>query len=204
MIYDILKKPPRPGAKEPGYYIVPVNAPTVSADELADEIAYATSLTRGDVRSALCSLVESIAGKLAGGHKVRIDELGLLEVRLTTPKEDLQAEDKVAKKIRVRTIAFTPAPQLMRKLSHVSFQRTKHPRTLRTVLRGEALLEQLRAHFRAHDLASRADIGAIARCGKTVALGLVRSLVADGYITNISDSRHPLYRALPKLNGTAD
>lgn len=203
MLYDILPKPARKDSTDTEYYIAPVSLQTIGEEELTQQIEAATTLTRSDVMGAIYALADNIASALQNGNKVKIGELGTFEVRLTTPKEDLQADDKVARHIRVRTVIFRPGRKLLRRLAGVSFTRTPHPRTFRSPVKGETLLERLRQYFASHEFLCRSDLQSMARCGRTQACAALRRLVADGYLMNATSPRQPHYRALPKLTGGA-
>lgn len=201
MNYDIIQKPPRGRSEGSEYYIVPVYRGTVDVEQMTEEIAKTCSLTEGDVLAAISALSERMATALKNGYKVRMDGVGTFRLRLTTPKDDLQATDKVAKRIEVRDVAFKAERKFTRNFSNISFERTDHSRTLRRVETEDVLLEKLRTFFETNEFLRRANIESLAHCASTKAKRLLTQFTAEGYLTNVGTLRAPVYRATEKLRG---
>lgn len=195
MNYDIIQKPPYGRREGAEYYVTPVYKDTMNEKEIAKAIEKANSLTYSDVVGTISALTAEIAKALAQGRKVSIAGLGTFRLQLTTPKKDLQATDKVAKKITVRSVAFSPESDFKERFADVSFTRTSHSRTLRRVEESDALLEKLRTHFKATEFVRREDIQLLGHCGRTRACEFLRAFVSAGYLVNVGTKHSPLYRA---------
>lgn len=199
MLYDIIQKPPRGRSEEGEYYIVPAYGPTIDEKQMTENIVNASTLTQGDVQAAITAITGEMAKHLREGHKVKISGLGTFRLRLTTPKKDLKADDKVAKRIEAHDVVFRPERNFMRQFSNMSFTRTDHPRTLRRVTGIEELLAKLRAYFTEHEFLRRPNVEALAHCGHSTASKYLRTLAEQGYIVNIGLPNNPIYRPTSAL-----
>lgn len=200
MEYDIIQKPPRGRSEESEYYIVPVYGQTINVKQMAESITDATTLTQSDVLAAITALTGEITTALRMGNKVRIDGLGTFRLQITTPKKDLQADDKVAKKIEVRGVAFQPEKSFTKQFASVSFTRTATSRTFRRVADKDSLLSQLRTFFKDNEFLRREHVENLANCSRTTAKKFINELEAEGYITNDGTYRNPIYRATEKMS----
>lgn len=77
-----LKNPALQGAGEVKYYAKAQASGEVGIEQLAEEIAYATALTDGDVVSAIRALVNRIRLHIQEGKIVRLESLGSFQVQL--------------------------------------------------------------------------------------------------------------------------
>lgn len=77
-----MKNPNPMSEGEVKYYAKAQANGVVTADQLADEIAYATTLTDGDVLNAIRALVSQIKKHLQNGRIVRLEALGSFQVQL--------------------------------------------------------------------------------------------------------------------------
>ena len=64
------------------YYAKAQATGEVTMDEMAEDIAYATSLTDGDVLNALRTLIKQINKNLAAGKIVRLETFGCFQLQL--------------------------------------------------------------------------------------------------------------------------
>ena len=97
---------------------------TVSFDTLAEDIAYATTLTDGDVSNVLRALVKQIKKHLADGKIVQLDGLGSFQFQLSG-KGALSESDYSTSLIKNMRIQFRPG-RLVREvlnLSNLSFKK---------------------------------------------------------------------------------
>ncbi len=105
-----------PLTQEVRYYGSAVKMGTVKIDELAEEMAQESTVTRHDVLGVLSSLQQHIMQHLAQGHSVRLGDLGSFYVTLhgygATNKDDYDAS--LLKGIRVH---FRRSPYLQRNIA---------------------------------------------------------------------------------------
>lgn len=200
MNYDIIQKPPRGRSEESEYYITPVYRDTMEVEEMAKNINNVSSFSVPDLVGLISAITQQITTALKSGRKVKIDGLGTFRLRLTTPKKDLQATDKVAKKIEVRDVAFRPERKLINEFADVTFERTNHSRTLRRVVGREELIEKLRTFFDENEFLHREDVETLAHCSSATAKKRLRELVDEGYIVNVGLRLAPAYRATDLLS----
>lgn len=64
----------------------------VTMDEMADEIAYATSLTDGDVLNVIRALIRQMKTKLAAGRIVQLENLGTFQIQLSSVGTETEKE----------------------------------------------------------------------------------------------------------------
>lgn len=89
------------------YYAKAQAAGEVTMDEMADEIAYSTSLTDGDVLNAIRALIKQVNKNLAAGKIVRLENFGTFQLQLCS--EGAETEKKfIPANITGATVQFRP------------------------------------------------------------------------------------------------
>lgn len=79
----------------------------VTMDEMADEIAYSTSLTDGDVLNAIRALIKQVNKNLAAGKIVRLENFGTFQLQLCS--EGSETEKKfTSANITGASVQFRP------------------------------------------------------------------------------------------------
>lgn len=105
-------KNPNPMAEgEVRYYAKAQANGVVTVDQLADEIAYATTLTDGDVLNAIRALVSQIKKHLQNGRIVRLEALGSFQVQLSSSGASSEEEFNPAL-IRGVRLQFRPGTSI--------------------------------------------------------------------------------------------
>lgn len=74
-------QPGNPDGKKK-YYAKAQASGTVTMDEMAEEIAYATSLTDGDVLNVTRALIRQLNKNLAAGKIVKMENFGSFQLQL--------------------------------------------------------------------------------------------------------------------------
>lgn len=87
------------------YYPVPVRLGEVTLDQLAEEMADESTVTRHDVKAVLSSLQQHIIRHLQSGRSVRLGDLGSFHVTFTS-KGQAQAADVTASCVRSVRVQF--------------------------------------------------------------------------------------------------
>lgn len=90
------------------YYAVPKTQDKMTTDMLVERIVRETSLSAGDVRSALISLSNIVNDALQMGMSVDLAELGNLRAVVTSKMMDTPEEVTVANALKDPKIVFTP------------------------------------------------------------------------------------------------
>ena len=79
----------------------------MTMDEMADEIAYSTSLTDGDVLNAIRALIKQVNKNLAAGKIVRLENFGTFQLQLCS--EGSETEKKfTSANITGASVQFRP------------------------------------------------------------------------------------------------
>lgn len=113
--YDLYKNPS--ASKGRGKMHARVISPqTTDTAALIKQIEYASSLTEGDVTSALSSLVRIMRDELEQGNRVHLKGLGYFYLTLRCPPVDSPKKIR-AESIKVKTLAFRPEITLRKHLA---------------------------------------------------------------------------------------
>lgn len=92
--YSLAHMSSKPGDKTAPklYYAKAQASGVVTIDEIAEEIAYATAMTEGDVLCAIRSLIRQLTKHLSNGKIVRMDQFGSFQLQLQSEgAESIQA-----------------------------------------------------------------------------------------------------------------
>lgn len=121
-----MRNPSLLGEGETKYYAKAQASGAVVIDQLAEEIAYATTLTDGDVVNAIRALVAQIRKHVQEGHIVRLESLGSFQAQLSS--EGTSSEEEFNPSfIRKVKLQFRPGNSLKASLnvSALSFRKVK-------------------------------------------------------------------------------
>lgn len=99
-------EPGNPGG-EKKYYAKAQASGEVTMDEMAEDIAYATSLTDGDVLNALRALIKQVNKHLAAGKIVRLENFGSFQLQLQSDGT-LAEKEFTSSNITGASIQFRP------------------------------------------------------------------------------------------------
>ena len=95
----------------PALAVSVVGSRTVTADELAKEIAASCTIKEADVAGVLTALSQRVQSTLLDGNRVELGAIGTLSVTLTCGNKH-RADKVKARDISVRRIAFAPSKEL--------------------------------------------------------------------------------------------
>lgn len=121
---------PRDKEAAPKFYGKVQTRGTVTFDTLADDIAYATTLTDGDVSNVLRALVKQIKKHLADGKIVNLDGLGTFQFQISG-KGALTEKDYNTSLIQKVRIQYRPG-RLVREVQNLTTLQFKKVALLRT------------------------------------------------------------------------
>ena len=123
MKYKLVQKgkPGDPSAPKK-WYANPVNAGTISAHRMGNEIAGRSSLTRGDVQNVIENLLDELPKYLMAGYSVSLGNFGTLRLSLSGEGADTEAEYS-PNRIKSVKVLFTPAPEMKKALESVTFEK---------------------------------------------------------------------------------
>ena len=110
------------------YYAKAQASGEVTLDEMAEDIAYATTLTDADVLAAIRAFIKQLNKHLANGKIVRAENLGSFQLQIQSTGADTE-EDFTADHITGVSIQFRPgktvAGATTRGLGSLTFHRVK-------------------------------------------------------------------------------
>ncbi|MBR5846365.1 MAG: HU family DNA-binding protein [Bacteroidaceae bacterium] len=173
----------------PALAVSVVGSRTVTADELAKEIAASCTIKEADVAGVLTALSQRVQSTLLDGNRVELGAIGTLSVTLTCGNKH-RADKVKARDISVRRIAFTPSKELsnaMRSAKMVSAgsTRTQH-------LTDEDITARLTTHFATNDILYRSEVESLCNCSRYRAMQIIDTLIEAGKLRAIGrrNSRH--------------
>ena len=111
-------KNPQKREEAPKYYGKVQASGTADFEVLADEIAYATTLTDGDVANVLRALVKQMKKHLADGKIVKLDGFGSFQFQLSGKGADTEKEYSTSL-IKKMNIQFRPG-RLIREVQNLN------------------------------------------------------------------------------------
>lgn len=173
----------------PALAVSVVGSRTVTADELAKEIAASCTIKEADVAGVLTALSQRVQSTLLDGNRVELGAIGTLSVTLTCGNKH-RADKVKARDISVRRIAFAPSKELsnaMRSAKMVSAgsTRTHH-------LTDEDITARLTTHFATSDILYRSEVEGLCNCSRYRAMQIIDTLIEAGKLRAIGrrNSRH--------------
>lgn len=114
----------------PKFYAKVQTRGTVSFDTLAEDIAYATTLTDGDVLNVLRALIKQVKKHLADGKIVSLDALGSFQFQISG-KGAVTEEDYNTNLIKKVRIQYRPG-RLVREVQNLTTLNFKKVQPLRS------------------------------------------------------------------------
>lgn len=108
------------------YYAKAQASGTVEINELADDIAYSTTLTDGDVLNVIRALIKQINRHIAKGEIVKLENLGAFQAQIRSNGSET-SEDFNESYIRQVHLQFRPGLGLQRTLAleNLQFKKVK-------------------------------------------------------------------------------
>lgn len=100
-------KNPQDPESAPKYYAKMQSSGSVDLDDMAEEIAYSTTLTDGDVLNVLRALIRQMKKNLMAGKVVKMEKFGTFQFQLCSQGTDVE-KDFDATHITKANIQFRP------------------------------------------------------------------------------------------------
>jgi DNA-binding protein, histone-like, putative len=122
MFYQVRKRQDNIHEDKPvKFYPYPRYMGKVNLQQLSEEIANASSLTRGDVESTVLNLLDTMSKYLKEGHSIQLGEFCTLRMSFSADGSD-EKEEVDHTKIKKTKLVFTPGKGLRKHLKDVNFQ----------------------------------------------------------------------------------
>ena len=118
-----LKKIARPNPQnreETRYYLTQMSAGMAELKELAADIEKQTAMTRADITAVLISLADVLPGYLKDGKSVRLGDLGIFRISVSSEGAASEAELSV-RHIKGAKIVFVPTAELKASMANLSY-----------------------------------------------------------------------------------
>ena len=163
--------------ENPSVAVSVVGSRTVTADELAKEIASSCTIKEADVAGVLKALSLRVQHTLLNGDRVELGEIGTLSVTLTCGNKH-RADKVTARDIKVSRIAFAPSKELTHAMRGATMRSAGPMRTKQLTL--EEAEERLTTHFAAHTELYRSEVESICECTRYRAMQIIEALIKVG------------------------
>ncbi|MDD4636282.1 MAG: HU family DNA-binding protein [Bacteroidales bacterium] len=124
--YELFKSPVanRENGEVPKEYARIVHGGMIPIDKLAEEIADASSFTKGDVMGMLTTIAEGLARHLSQGESVELEGLGIFSVGLERKKGEPEKDQK-GLMTQFSRVKFRASRSMKRKLSTMRLVKSK-------------------------------------------------------------------------------
>ena len=109
------------------YFAQRLAHPRKSLSDIERSIAFATTLTRADVRACIVALTDIVEGYLQDGFAVDLGELGMLCLMISS-RQSLKEEDVTAQTLRTPRVRYFPKSKL-RRAAHAASLSVDNPKT---------------------------------------------------------------------------
>ena len=175
--------------ENPSVAVSVVGGRTVTADELAKEIAASCTIKEADVAGVLTALSQRVQRTLLNGDRVELGDIGTLSVTLTCGNKH-RADNVTARDIKVRRIAFAPSKELTQAMRGAEMK-SAGPTYIKQ-LTMEEVEERLTAHFATHEALYRSEVESICECTRYRAMQLVEAVIKAGKLCAVGrkNGRH--------------
>ncbi len=190
--YEFYKTPNPNEDEEKNYHARVVTYNKVTTDRLASEIQNECSLTKTDVKAVLNALAGKIASHLSNGDKVYLDDIGYFSVNLQCNKKVTGHEDMKLAGVRFKSVSFRADVALKNQLLKQKIYRSKL-RAHSMPMSNEEIDAKLTEHFANEAIITRRGFEFLCNQIKSTAGRIIKRLVEEGKLKNISTQHNPVY-----------
>ncbi len=188
--YDFYENPPRKDDNKKRLHARVVPAGTMGLNEITNLIQSSSTLSPGDVKATLTSLVDLMVRELSYGWNIHLEGLGYFQLTLSCPPirspKDIRAES-----IHIKSIVFRPEADLKKKFKTVPVERVR--RKNHSVRYSEIEIDGiLTAHFMDHPYITTRHFQRICGLTATTASRRIRELIEAGKLQK-SEHHRTLY-----------
>lgn len=203
IVYDWYENPnAEGGSEEKGLHPRPFLNGKVSTAQLCEWIHARSSLTVGDAKSALSTLVQLCGEELREGREVHIEGLGYFAPTLQATQKVTRQTPNKNMKLRLKGISFRPDVRLKAALAGAKITRSKYTRSAQRLSEVEIDM-RLKDYFAEHDVMIRYDFQELCSMSRTTANGHLRRLQDEGKLINLGRRTQPIYRPAPGYYGVS-
>ena len=190
--YEFYRNPNSQGTKKKRYHARVVPAGRISTDDLAEEIQKECTLTVADVKSVLIALADKMSEHLGEGRKVYLEGIGYFQVNLRCKEEVRTISGIRSENIEFKSVSFRADIDLKKNLKTQKIRRSRNkPHSM--PMTEKEIDEKLTEHFASNPILTRRDFQFLCIQMKPTACRILRKLVEEGKLKNISTPRNPVY-----------
>ena len=190
--YEFYRNPASQGTKKKRYHARVVPTGRISTDQLAQEIQKECTLTVSDVKSVLIALADKMAEHLGEGRKVHLKDIGYFQVNLHCKEEVRTTHAVRSENVEFKSVSFRADTNLKESLKKQKIRRSKNkPHSM--PMTEQQIDEKLTEHFVQNPILTRRDFQFLCLQVKSTACRILRKLVEEGKLKNISTPRNPVY-----------
>lgn len=190
--YEFYRNPNSQGTNKKRYHARVVPTGRISTDQLADEIQKECTLTVADVKSVLIALADKMSQHLGEGHKVHLEGIGYFQVNLKCEEEVRSLHGIRSENIKFKSVSFRADIDLKQELKNQKIRRSRNkPHSM--PMTEKEIDEKLTEHFSTKPILTRRNFEFLCMQTKSTACRMLRKLVEDGKLKNVSTSRNPVY-----------
>ena len=190
--YEFYCNPDSQGTKKKRYHARVVPTGRISTDQLAQEIQKECTLTVSDVKSVLIALADKMAEHLGEGRKVHLKDIGYFQVNLHCKEEVRTMHAVRSETIEFKSVSFRADTNLKESLKKQKIRRSKNkPHSM--PMTEQQIDKKLTEHFAQNPILTRRDFQFLCLQVKSTACRILRKLVEEGKLKNISTPRNPVY-----------
>ena len=190
--YEFYRNPNSQGTKKKRYHARVVPAGRISTDDLAEEIQKECTLTVADVKSVLIALADKMSEHLGEGRKVYLEGIGYFQVNLRCKEEVRSMSGIRSENIEFKNVSFRADIDLKKNLKTQKIRRSRNkPHSM--PMTEKEIDEKLTKHFASNPILTRRDFQFLCIQMKPTACRILRKLVEEGKLKNISTPRNPVY-----------
>lgn len=190
--YEFYRNPNSQGTKKKRYHARVVPAGRISTDDLAEEIQKECTLTVADVKSVLIALADKMGEHLGEGRKVYLEGIGYFQVNLRCKEEVRTISGIRSENIEFKSVSFRADIDLKKNLKTQKIRRSRNkPHSM--PMTEKEIDEKLTKHFASNPILTRRDFEFLCQQMKPTACRILRKLVEEGKLKNISTPRNPVY-----------
>ena len=190
--YEFYRNPNSQGTNKKRYHARVVPIGRVSTDQLAKEIQKECTLTVADVKSVLIALADKMSEHLGEGRKVYLEGIGYFQVNLQCKEEVRTIHGVRSENIEFKSVSFRADIDLKKNLRKRKIRRSRNkPHSM--PMTEKEIDEKLTEHFSNNPILTRRDFQFLCVQVKPTACRILKKLVEDGKLKNISTPHTPVY-----------
>ena len=190
--YEFYRNPNSQGTNKKRYHARVVPAGRISTDQLAEEIQKESSLTVADVKSVLIALADKLGEHLGEGRKVHLEGIGYFQVNLQCKEEVRTMHAVRSENIEFKSVSFRADNDLKKTLKEQKIQRSRlKPHSM--PMTEQQIDMKLTEHFAQKPIITRREFQILCLQVKPTACRILRKLVEEGKLKNISTQQNPVY-----------